>query len=263
MVEQLIGKKVFIFDTETTGLPEKKPGGKFGTRSEYYSPNTRPSAYDTARIVSIAWFYTDNFTYSTLDTNNINHYIRKPEGFTEIPKTHIHGISYDNAMTNGILFKEILKTTPLEADLLNCDYIVAHNVLFDIHILLNELVRSEEFNLTEKINAMLDYNKCICTGEIGKPICKLGYKNSKIDYVNYTSGNSNSNTTTATHRLPRYKMPKLCEFYNHLFGCEMQNAHSASGDVKALMEILRLIVRDIDDDENSNGDVIVDKLSKI
>lgn len=218
----LINKKVLIFDTETTGLPSRKPNGKFGTRSEYYSPDTH-SAYDNSRIVSIAWYYTNNYQKDQLNPLDIQHYIRKPEGFTEIPTTHIHGISYDEALKTGIPFIDILKNTTLEVALTNCDYILAHNVLFDIHILINELYRCEELELANKINTMLDNKQCICTGELGKPICKMQFKNS-----------TNANST-------RYKMPKLCEFYMHVFGKEMENAHNAAGDVKALVDILNVI----------------------
>ena len=261
MVELLIGKKVLIFDTETTGLPAKKPGGKFGTRSEYYSPKFNSAAYDKSRIVSIAWFYTDNFKYNTLDTTKIKHCIRKPEGFSEIPTTYIHGISYDDACVNGMSFKDILKNTGLELNLMECDYIVAHNILFDIHILINELYVSGELIIANKMDNMLDNCQCICTGEIGRQICKLGFKNSRIETAQ-----------GVPIKCPRYKMPKLSEFYYHIFTREIENAHSADGDVKALMDILKVITMDYDDDDDGGGDcggndhttiMAIDTLSKI
>jgi hypothetical protein len=33
-------------------------------------------------------------------------------------------------------------------------------------------------------------------------------------------------------------MPKLCELYKYYYGCDFENAHSAEGDVKALIECL-------------------------
>ena len=37
VIDFLDGKNVFVFDTETTGLPERVPGGKWGTANEYWN----------------------------------------------------------------------------------------------------------------------------------------------------------------------------------------------------------------------------------
>ena len=36
VISFLEGKNVFIFDTETTGLPDKDPGSRWGTASEFW-----------------------------------------------------------------------------------------------------------------------------------------------------------------------------------------------------------------------------------
>jgi len=244
-IDFLVNKKVLIFDTETTGLPLRRPNAKFGSRDEYYEYFNN-DAYDSARIVSIAWYYVSNFTADMLsiDKSAIQHYIRKPDTFTEIPTTYIHGITYETALLTGSPFNEIIDSTEFGTALLECDYIVAHNINFDIHVLLNEIHRLQQPNENKysnhivKIKTMLDTNQCICTGEIGKPICKLEYKNKFPAKKANANIKINANAKTQTN----YKMPKLIEFYSHMFNREFNDAHSANGDVLALIEILKAII---------------------
>lgn len=223
-LEHLKGKKVFIFDTETTGIPTKKPNTKWGSRDEYYDYYNNDS-YDQSRIVSIAWYYTNNFSQDSLDISKVEYFIRKPDTFTEINNSHIHNITFDIALSQGLDIQTILDQHNLEKILLESDYIIAHNVMFDVHILLNELHRLNKINLISHISHLLDINQCICSGEIGKPICKLEFPNSKYPKRFKTN----------------YKMPKLSEFYKIVFNKEMENAHNAKGDVQALVEILSKI----------------------
>ena len=65
---------------------------------------------------------------------------------------------------------------------------------------------------------------CICSGELGRNICKLEYK---------TRGWGGSGNPSRG-----YKMPKLVELYKHFYGCEFDNAHNADGDVRALLRCL-------------------------
>jgi len=264
----LEGKNVFVFDTETTGLPDRVPGGKWGTSSEYWS-YTMNSKYENSRIVSIAWAFIQSFDKLVLDGENIQHFIRYPEGFTNIPTTHIHGISYERATNEGIPFNDIFENCGLYEKLANAEYIIAHNVNFDIHILLNELYRlsrcnepnssegsqnlthkpfglsEDSVNLTHKpfglsdqrsictekacevirhIENLMAKGHCICSGELGRNICKLEYK---------TRGWGSSGNPSRG-----YKMPKLVELYKHFYGCEFDNAHNADGDVRALLRCL-------------------------
>ena len=234
-IEFLTDKNIFVFDTETTGLPEKST--KWGTYWDYKLNDK----YDSSRIVSIAWSSIKNFDRNNIDTNinNINHHIRYPEGFNSIETTHIHGISFEEAIQKGIPFGYILETHKLASALLNADYIVAHNVKFDYHVLMNELFRfvnnNEQFititpNIKEKAQMCINHienlnnnNRIICTGEISTPICKMSFPSAN----KYLGKKIN------------YKMPKLCELYKYFYGYDFENAHSASGDVKALLECLQ------------------------
>lgn len=233
VIEFLEGRNVFIFDTETTGLPERVPGGKWGTANEYWS-YTMNAKYDRSRIVSIAWAFVQSFDKVVVGNETIQHYIRYPDGFNDIPTVNIHGISFETALQSGIPFNDIFENCGLYDKLIHTDYIVAHNVNFDVHILLNELHRLGTDNATNAIRHILNLlslGRCICTGELSKDICKLEYK-SKFKPI------SNANSNLENKKIKSYKMPKLVELYKHFYGCEFEDAHSAEGDVRALLKCL-------------------------
>ena len=240
----LEGKNILVFDTETTGLPERCPNG-WGSYWSYFMNEK----YDSSRIISIAWSSLHNFNKDKINFNDnkdtsptspttpsnltttpttIEHYLRYPEGFTEINNSHIHGIKYEDTLASGVTFNDLLMKKGLCVDILKADYIVAHNINFDYHVLMNELYRLG----TEHAKAcMLHLNKlkskgrCICTGEISTDICKMEFKT-----VSSYKGTKKAKT---------YKMPKLSELYFYYYGKEFENQHSADGDVKALLEIIK------------------------
>lgn len=222
VINFLNGKNIFVFDTETTGLPEKT--SKWGT---YWDYNLNEK-YESARIVSIAWSTLQSFDKNNINVNQIQHHIRYPEGFDSIPTTHIHGISIENAIENGITLGNILFNHGLAKALLNANYIIAHNAKFDYNVLMNELNRivntCESISLImNHIKNLYDTNCIICTGELSTNVCKMEFPNANL----YLGNKKN------------YKMPKLCELYKYFYGCDFENAHSASGDVKALLECLK------------------------
>lgn len=221
----LEGKNILIFDTETTGLPDRVPGTKWGSASEYW-PYNMNEKYDNARIVSIAWTFVRSYNRDAISNETIKEYIRYPEGFTEIPTTEIHGISFEQAQIKGIPMSEIIDNCGLAGAILGCDYIIGHNVMFDVHILQNELFRLGTDIAMEcaiKLDKMKKIGRTICTGELGKNICQLEFK---------------SRGGKDTSRIKRFKMPKLKELHKHLIGAEHEDQHSASGDVLALLNCL-------------------------
>jgi DNA polymerase III epsilon subunit-like protein len=249
VIDFLKNKNVFVFDTETTGLPERTT--KWGTYWDYKMSDK----YDSSRIVSIAWASLKKFDKNNIINNNnndnknnnendnendkkIHHHLRYPEGFSEIPTTHIHGISLNDALTKGMPFGLILSNLGLAIALLEADYIVAHNVGFDYHVLMNELyrlatnnepvisfsllIREKAISCIERLEDLYNSGRVICTGQLSTNICKIDFPTKNI----YLGNKKN------------YKMPKLCELYKYYYGCDFENAHSAEGDVKALIECL-------------------------
>jgi len=163
ILNQIIGKKVFIFDLETTGIFDKKNNYKYWSNA----------VFDSARIVEIGYYYSENFgDPDDIISNNIIHsYLRKPTDFNSIhPEAqNKHGISIQKLLNEGFKFSQILNKDLIHK-ISNCDYIISHNTDFDLYILLNELYR---FGLTNTIQYIIDLRNngaVLCT-------CKAsGYK---------------------------------------------------------------------------------------
>jgi DNA polymerase III epsilon subunit-like protein len=176
--------KLFI-DTETTGLPVTK-------NFKYYNPkNTK--YYDNARIIEIAYIiYDDN----DLKIKEVTTLI-KPSGFV-IENSHIHGITTEDAIMNGLEISDVLEE--LYDDLfeysINC--IIAHNINFDINVILSECHRLDKDYLYCSI---IKINK-ECTMHLGKI------------YLKST------------------KNPKLNILYEYLFNKEVTQEHRALSDTK-------------------------------
>jgi DNA polymerase III epsilon subunit-like protein len=190
--EQIIGKKVFIFDLETTGLFDKKLFYR-------YWDNT---IFDSARIVEIGYYYSENFGLDFESNNIIHSYLRKPTDFDTIhPKAEeTHGISIDKLKTDGFTFSHILNQDLIQK-INSCDIIISHNTLFDFSILLNELNRFKLKNTIQYLLSIKSNNNLICT-------CRAsGYK-------------------------------KLNFLYKSIFNIDPDILHRAGDDVKTLIEII-------------------------
>ena len=186
-MEACTTERHFVFDTETTGLPKKKSGKMYG---DFDEPNNIGS-YDGARLVSISWIVSENHA----PANKVYHII-KPKGFV-IPQqsTAIHGITHEQAVAEGIPVEEVLMRMKCALD--SCSTMVAHNIKFDMSIVMSEAYRAGMSDLAAKLKTMQQ----ICTMEKGK------------------------------HAMGVKKYPKLGELYAHLFqGRTLTNAHNAEYD---------------------------------
>lgn len=179
-----------IFDSETLGLPI------FNTIGPYRFPSFRHlNKYDTARIVSISWIVADENAEFVKQA----YHIIRPLDFiidNDSKGTSIHGITKEIAEEKGIpwhtMYDEFIE------DLSRCSTIVAHNIQFDISVMLSEMFR---YNKQDGITAMLEKSR-LCTMKMGR---------------------------TA---MAQKKAPKLSELYQYMYGEEMKNAHDASFDTK-------------------------------
>lgn len=185
--------KLLIFDTETTGLPK--------TRSP-----AEKNANNWPHIVSISWVILDSETNHIIKERN---YYIKPNGWA-IPEAsiNIHGITEEIAMQKGInLFDAMIEFVGEK-----CDMWVAHNLEFDINVIVNAVL----WDL--KLQFPVITQRKVCTMLLGKTICKLPgmYKNS-------------------------YKAPKLKELYYHVFKKYPDELmlHSSIYDVYVLTDIIK------------------------
>lgn len=205
LLTQMIGKRVLVFDTETTGLPPKLYG-RLADPKDYQK-------YNNCRLLQIAWYYTESFDINNIDFADIQCHLRKPIDFNQeifdpdaVTK---NGLTYDVVREKGITFPNIINLH-LGKCLKNCDYIVAHNIEFDINILLAEFYRRNTESYINTINGI----KLIDTMKIGTEICKI-----PLTYGGY-------------------KYASQVELYRHLYGDEPPDQHDAGGDVKALLMCL-------------------------
>lgn len=184
-----------IFDTETTGLPRN-----------YNAPITDTSNWP--RVVQLAWqlHEADGTLVEQKD------FLIRPDGFN-IPfqSEQIHGISTELASLGGedlgdvlFLFKKALE---------KADFIVGHNVRFDINVMGCEYVRfNEETPLTLPI---LD----TCTERTAE-MCQL-----------------------PGGRGGKFKLPTLTELHDFLFHVGFNEAHNATADVESTTRCFLELIR--------------------
>lgn len=185
-----------IFDTETTGLPKR-------WNASLSDANNWP------RCVQIAWQIHD------IHGELLSHedYIITPEGFT-IPydAERVHGISTSLAKKKGKPLTEVLQH--FSAAIKQADYVVGHNVSFDLNIMGAEYLRIGDNNPLETAK-VID----TCTEKTAQ-LCKL-----------------------PGGRGGKFKLPTLTELYVHLFNEEFSEVHNATADVEAttrcFIELLR------------------------
>lgn len=174
-----------IFDTETTGLP-----------LNYNAPLTDFDNWP--RAVQISWQLHDE-TGKLIHAKN---FIIRPEGFT-IPfkAAQIHRITTEYALAEGVPLEEALSC--FNEDLLKCQFIVGHNIDFDINILGAEFLR-------KKMNTTLTKKQSLDTQKLATNYCAL-----------------------PGGRGGKFKWPKLGELHQKLFDETILDAHNAIADVEA------------------------------
>lgn len=176
-----------FFDVETTGLPQRG------------SSCTDMAAYESARIVSIAWILRSKTEIVS------QHYsiIRHIEGTEPLGASFIHGISREMTHEFGEDIMTVL--TSFLRDVRRSDTLVAHNYDFDANVIASELFRMG-----------------------ADPLRFLQHKHHCT---------MKSNTNLVKDKSKRgYKWPKLSELYLFCFGKEMKLAHNALADTENTAE---------------------------
>lgn len=167
-----------IFDTETTGVDKSK-----------------------LRVVELGWLLVDGSKEVVKEQS----YLIYPDNFY-VPSaaTKIHGITQSMLIRDGKPIKFVLQK--FMEDLLSADYIVAHNIAFDLQALAKEFVLAGMENpLSNKYE--------ICTMRLSTNFCKIQKKTQK-----------------------GYKWPSLQELHLKLFANYFDGAHRAMSDVYACKE---------------------------
>lgn len=180
--EEFVTNYLF-FDTETTGLPKN-----------YKSPYTDTDNWP--RLVQLAYILCDS-NGQVIDNGC---WIVKPNNFI-IPNeaSDIHRITNERAQLEGLPINIVLNN--FKSILNQSDYLIAHNISFDVNILGAELTRS---NIKSNIDSIIK----VCTMENSTNYCAI-------------KGNYG------------YKWPKLSELYFNLFNANFEEAHDAAVDIEA------------------------------
>ena len=185
-----------IFDTETTGLPKR-----------WDAPIS--DSENWPRCIQVAWQLHD--AAGTL----IEHkdFIVTPGGY-DIPfeSEQIHGISTALAKKQGTPISDVL--TAFEGALSKTQYVVGHNVGFDVNIIGAELHRLQR-NTSVTTIPVLD----TCTEDTAI-LCQL-----------------------PGGRGGKFKLPTLTELYRHLFQESFEEAHNATADVEATARVFLELIR--------------------
>lgn len=172
--------KYLFFDTETTGLPKN-------FRAPYTDLENWP------RVVQLSWLVVEDGQIIKESDNIIKVDFPIPE-----VSSKIHGITNEVSQSQGRELNLVLDE--MLADIQSVDYLVCHNLSFDLAILQSELLRA---NKAHEINT-----KQFCTMKSSVDYCKLPGQYG-------------------------FKWPKLEELYKICFNETLENAHDAMVDVKA------------------------------
>ena len=141
--------KLLVFDTETTGLPEKKA--------------TIDELEKWPYIIQISYILYDTDNNYVIDISDLIIKLNENIKINEISES-IHKISMKISQEKGIDIKQALLNFKRVVN--NSDLIVGHNVKFDKNIVSVELARNN-------INNFLKTKNFYCTMYGSKNICKI------------------------------------------------------------------------------------------
>jgi len=194
---------VLVFDTETTGLPKTKIINK-----------------DTLHL----WPYIVQFSYIIFDTElktliKIKDCIIRVPDFITISEevSKIHGITNHISLSKGINIVDILNE--FFADFTSVDYIVGHNVSFDLNMVRAELNRvivnandvEQLLEFQTHLSRVNTTTNIYCTMKESIALCAIQTKDKFGRSYN--------------------KFPKLIELYQKLFNVTPNNLHNSLNDV--------------------------------
>ena len=197
--------KIVIFDTETTGLPKNRQSLVTNTEE---------------------WPHIVQFSYIiyNLDTNNlekVSDFIIKLENEIDIPEesSKIHGITKEISNEKGVSIKEVIDR--FIVDLSDCELLIAHNLEFDMNVLIVELIRMNKYAELLEDNVSIDFNNTAYEKIINiKKYCTMKETEKKCN-IKAVSQTGKEYT----------KYPTLGELHYCLFKSYPKNLHNSLNDI--------------------------------
>lgn len=127
---------IIVFDTETTGLPPRPSRFK-----KYHDPKTEFMFYESSRVVELAYIvYMYDDVAKTHTTVHSCASLVSPNNEFVITNDDIHGITQEMAVNHGRPIEDVLCDFSMAVS--KADVIVAHNIDFDMNIILAEFYRA-------------------------------------------------------------------------------------------------------------------------
>lgn len=182
-----------VLDTETTGLPITKNIG--WTKLPLYAPYYSLSHYDSSRLVQFSWIV--HLNKKEIIKKN---YIVYQEDIKEIPLPayNVHKIDKEKTFLEGKDINYVFDIFLNQLEMV--DVIIAHNISFDLNVILSECYRHRRNDIIKELMR----KKIECTMDIGTKYYK--YKTVRIS---------------------------LQRLHKKLFGKPFENAHDALQDTIA------------------------------
>jgi DNA polymerase III epsilon subunit-like protein len=179
-----------ILDTETTGFPDRI---SFDT---YYHPSMTKH-YETSRLIELGYIICSDDGTIIKTVNNLV----KPNNF-KINNSFVHGITDEIATRDGFDVSQVINLLKEDLFHYNISTIIAHNLSFDINILLSECYRIGSDEIIYKLENMMHEDTMV----IGKEFMKTK------------------------------KSPRLIELYEFLFKEPVKQDHRALADADICMK---------------------------
>ena len=213
--------KILIFDTETTGLPERN--------SSINEINKWP------HILQLSYILFDQSNNELLTYSNDYILIPPTVEITEKSQS-IHNISREICNKNGKSIREVLNR--FNICLQKANIIVGHNISFDKRMIMVECTRNHipqyftYYSFGDKIQKP-EY----CTMKLSTELCKLPYKSktmsSSKESINqqYNEESIDINMAIDKDKKIKYKFPTLNELYYKLFNLVPNNLHDSMVDI--------------------------------
>ena len=197
--------KIIIFDTETTGLPKSR----------------QSLVTDTEEWPHIVQFSYIIYDLTTNQIEVVSDHIIKLEEDIDIPEesSKIHGITKEISNEKGVSIKEVIDR--FIVDLSDCELLIAHNLEFDLNVLIVELIRMNRYAELLEDNVSIDLNNSAYEKITNiKKYCTMKETEKKCN-IKAVSKTGKEYT----------KYPTLGELHYYLFKLYPKNLHNSLNDI--------------------------------
>lgn len=196
---------LLVFDTETTGI----------------IPKNVSDLDKCPYILQFSYIVYDSDKFKIVNEYNKIIHIPKSIEISE-ESTNIHGITKKNTNSSRTSIESCLKEFKKNVEL--CDYIIGHNIDFDMKMVTIECMRNKIYHQPENL-VFINPLKVYCTMQKGINICKIEVKSELGNY---------------------YKWPKLSELHKKLFDVVPNNLHDAYNDILICLRCAVFMIYNVD-----------------